>query len=132
MSVIDIVMDLMGQDFINFLRAGPQLARVLRVLRVSRLFKVMKSKQFDGVFRILQTLIFSLPSLLNVMALLGLVYFIYAVLGVFLFKDAPYDSEYNSEWVSFSNFGHAFLILFRCSTGYTTAISSEFSLNFFH
>lgn len=111
-------MDFIGQDFFNFLSSGPQLARVLRVLRVSRLFKLMKSKHFDGVFRILQTLLFSLPSLLNVMALLGLVYFIYAVLGVFLFFDAPYDPLYNNEWVSFANFGQAFLILFRCSTGY--------------
>ena len=62
---------------------GPQIARVFRILRVSRLFKLVKS--FEEMQNLIQTLILSLPSLINVGTLLLLVFFIYAILGVFLF-----------------------------------------------
>lgn len=42
-SIIDILMDSLGQSFISFLRVGPQLARIIRVLRVTRLLKLVKS-----------------------------------------------------------------------------------------
>ena len=43
-SLLDIALELLGSnDNAKFLRAGPQLARVLRVLRVSRLFRLVKS-----------------------------------------------------------------------------------------
>ena len=42
-SIIDILMDSVGQSFISFLRVGPQLARIIRVLRVTRLLKLVKS-----------------------------------------------------------------------------------------
>lgn len=53
---------------------------------------------------------------MNVGALLALVYFIFAVLGVFIFKDIKTGiiiDQYNN----FFNFGSAFISLFRCSTG---------------
>jgi hypothetical protein len=40
-----------------------------------------------GLQKLIETLVFALPSLMNVGALLLLVFFIYSVLGVFLFKD---------------------------------------------
>lgn len=42
-SIIDILMNNLGQSFLSFLRVGPQLARILRVMRVSRLLKLVKS-----------------------------------------------------------------------------------------
>jgi hypothetical protein len=42
-SLLDILMDSLGQSFISFLRVGPQLARIIRVLRVTRLLKLVKS-----------------------------------------------------------------------------------------
>jgi Ion transport protein len=115
-SILDILLDTVGGS-ISFLKSAPQYARVLRVLRVSRLFKLMKSKQFEGVNKIFKTLFFSLPILMNVMVLLLLAYFIFAVLGVFLFKGAPPDQLYNNDVFNFNDFHHAFLTLFRCSTG---------------
>jgi len=41
---------------------------------------------------------------MNVLALLCLIYFIFAVLGVFMFKDAPYDAMVNNDKVNFNNF----------------------------
>lgn len=46
-SIFDILMAIMGAEFISFLRSGPQLARVIRVLRVTRLLKLVKTKQLE-------------------------------------------------------------------------------------
>ena len=59
----------MGTEVIAFLRSGPQLARVLRVLRITRLFKLLKIKQLEGVSKVIRTIIFAFPSLMNVLAL---------------------------------------------------------------
>lgn len=113
-SIVDIIMNILGNTSFTFLRTGPQLARVVRILRVSRLIKLIRN--FPGLQKILQTLLFSLPSLLNVLALLFLVFFIFSVLGVFLFSDVTRGNVI-SDFVNFSNFGNAMLTLFRCSTG---------------
>lgn len=54
--------------------------------------------------------------MLNVSALLFLVYFIFAILGVFLFKDVRAGEVIDKE-NNFQDFHHAFLLLFRSSTG---------------
>lgn len=54
---------------------------------------------------------------MNVLALLSLVFFIFAVLGVFVLKDTPPGLIVDDEYNNFKNFGNALLILFRCSTG---------------
>jgi len=113
-SILDIVMDAMEQSFLSFIRVGPQLARVFRVLRVTRLFKLVKS--FQGLQKIINTLIFSLPSLLNVGALSFLVYFIYSILGCFLFGTIQTGQIIDDE-VHFRNAAAAFVTLFRSSTG---------------
>lgn len=68
----------------------------------------MKSKTFQNFNKIIRTLIFSFPALFNVLLLLLLIYFIFAILGVFLFRDVD---------PNFANFGIAILNLFRFSTG---------------
>lgn len=119
-SIVDFLMDLLGNSFSSALRVGPQIVRVLRVLRVSRLFKLMRAKQLEGINKIIKTLIFSFPSLMNVMLLLFLIYFIFSVLAVFLFTSyakVDYDLNYNNNIANFNNFHSALLTLFRCSTG---------------
>mmetsp|Transcript_24520 Transcript_24520/g.21693 ORF Transcript_24520/g.21693 Transcript_24520/m.21693 type:complete len:87 (-) Transcript_24520:213-473(-) len=61
-------------------------------------------------------MIFSLPSLVNVLALLFLVFFIYSVLGVFLYSGIV-RGDILGDFANFSNFGNAMILLFRCSTG---------------
>jgi hypothetical protein len=90
------------------------LARTLRVLRVTRLIRVMNN--YKGLQTLLQTIIFSLPAILNVFSLLMLVYFIFAILGTFLFKDITKGHSIN-EMNNFSNFWRSFLLLIRMSTG---------------
>lgn len=82
-SLIDISLNLINDVNSKFLRIGPQLAKVLRVLRISRILRLIgKSK---GLQALIQTITFSLPPLMNVFSLLMIVFFIYAILGVFLF-----------------------------------------------
>lgn len=69
------------------LSAGPKLIRVFRVLRVTRLFRLVKS--LHSLKKLIDTAIFSLPALFNVSALMFLLYFIFSVLGVFLFSNLP-------------------------------------------
>jgi len=73
----------------------------------------MKIKQIKSL---IDTLIFSLPSVLNVTSLLLLIFFIYAVLGVFLFHDIR-DGKIIDNYNNFSNFGMAMILLLRISTG---------------
>ena len=113
-SFIDIIFQAVHVNSVAFLRIGPQIARIFRVLRISRLFRLIK--RFSGLRRIISTLIFSLPSLMNVTALLFLVFFIYAILGNFLFKDVIAGSIIDG-YYNFQNFISALIILFRCSTG---------------
>jgi hypothetical protein len=97
------------------LKVAPQLARVLRVLRVSRLFRLLNKAK--GLKALIQTIIFSLPSLFNAFALLMLVFFIFSVLGVFLFRHIISGVMLDPEYMNFTNFHHAMIILFRMSTG---------------
>ena len=62
-------------------------------------------------------MIFAFPALINILMLLVLIYFIYAILGVFLFKGSSTD---------FENFGISFIELFRYSTG------EDWHLSMFH
>lgn len=87
---------------------------MLRILRVSRLFRLVGKAK--GLQTLIQTITFSLPSLLNVLALLMLVFFIFSVLGVFLFGKVR-EGENIDEYMNFWNFGMAMIINLRCSTG---------------
>lgn len=113
-SLFDITMNQLSSTSLKFLRVGPQLARVLRVLRVSRLFRLIN--KYKGLQALLQTIQFSLPSLFNVFSLLMLVYFIFAVLGTFLFRDVK-EGIIISDYSNFANFSQSMLILIRMSTG---------------
>ena len=59
---------------------------------------------------------FCLPSMMNVFSLLFLVFFIYSVLGCYLFAGFP-KGLYVSDWFNFDNFGFAMMFLFKLSTG---------------
>ena len=114
-SFLDITMNNLASTSLKFLRVGPQLARVLRVLRVSRLFRLLN--KYKGLQALLQTITFSLPSLFNVFALLLLVYFIFSVLGVFMFRSITRGKVIDPQYMNFKNFGQALVILIRMSTG---------------
>eukprot|EP01017_Pseudomicrothorax_dubius_P004172 TRINITY_DN10775_c0_g1_i2.p1 TRINITY_DN10775_c0_g1~~TRINITY_DN10775_c0_g1_i2.p1 ORF type:complete len:482 (-),score=116.00 TRINITY_DN10775_c0_g1_i2:37-1422(-) len=113
-SLVDLIMGALGTQLLSFLRAGPQLARVLRVLRVTRLLRLVK--QLKELEKIILALIYSIPPMLNALALTSLVFFIFAVLAVFLFKGVT-TGVMIDEYTNFQSFGVAMITLFRCATG---------------
>jgi hypothetical protein len=56
-------------------------------------------------------------ALMNVFALLLIILFMFAVLGVFLFSELTEGDVIDSSYKNFNNFGTAFLLLFAISTG---------------
>ncbi|KNC50163.1 voltage-dependent T-type calcium channel subunit alpha-1I [Thecamonas trahens ATCC 50062] len=90
----------------------------VRVLRVGRLFRLAKRTQ--TLNRLFKTLLHSLPSLFNIGALVGVVFFVYALLGVSLFgrvrvATAPGEPGFSPR-ASFSRFDYALLTLYRVAT----------------
>ena len=78
---------------------------------------VNKSKHLKVI---LDTLVYILPSLANIGAMIALLIFIYAVLGMQLFAEVKYRPDGIAEmrdYANFRNFGAAMLVLFRCATG---------------
>ncbi|XP_065589103.1 voltage-dependent T-type calcium channel subunit alpha-1H [Cyrtonyx montezumae] len=98
---------------------NPTIIRIMRVLRIARVLKLLKMA--TGMRALLDTVVQALPQVGNLGLLFMLLFFIYAALGVELFGklDCSEDNpcEGLSRHATFTNFGMAFLTLFRVSTG---------------
>jgi hypothetical protein len=78
-SVLGVVMALSGA-------ASGGLVALLLIFRVARVLRICRlAIKFDGIKRLLQTLLFTLPAMANVLGLLVLVLFIFTVLGMSFF-----------------------------------------------
>lgn len=91
----------------------PNLFRVARVFRIGRLLRFYKGAR--GIRRLLFALIISLPALLNIGALLFLITFIYAIIGMSSFGYVKKTGALD-DLVNFETFGSSMLLLFRIST----------------
>jgi len=118
MSVMGDVIELALTSYSMDLASVLLVFRAARTIRIARLFQ-----RFKGVRRLLETLLYTLPSLMNVTTLLGMVMFIYTVLGMSFFGDMPRCPEgpcpyglYNHH-ANFRSFHKGFFTLFRMSTG---------------
>lgn len=115
-SLLEIILNLtVFQGGSNtLLRVGPQLVRVFRILRVSRLLRLVKKlRMIDDLVGMMAL---SIPAIMNVFLLLMLVFIIYGILGVYLFRSTKLGlivDDYNNFWT----FGQAILILIKISTG---------------
>ncbi|GIM03600.1 hypothetical protein Vretimale_8331, partial [Volvox reticuliferus] len=103
---------------LSFLHTG--YVRVLRVFRLQRLLRVTRLvRKSKGVRTLFQALVMSLPAFGNVGALIGLMFFMWAYVGVLLFGRVRRDdlhSAINSA-ANFANFGNALSVLLRVATG---------------
>ncbi|XP_072429349.1 sodium channel protein type 9 subunit alpha-like [Chiloscyllium punctatum] len=92
---------------------SPTILRVFRIVRLARLLRLVRS--LKGIRKLLFTLVISIPALFNIGLLLGLVMFIYSILGMSLFRDLPRESPIN-DMVNFETFGNSMMLLFRLTT----------------
>lgn len=113
-SVADLVIAFLDASLFRVFRTGRVLSRVFRTLRVGRIARL--AKQIDGVRTVLLTLWYSLPSMLNVGALLLLLLSIFALVGVQVFGNVEYGEDLDRH-ANFGTFPVAMLALFRFTTG---------------
>jgi len=120
LSVFDIFFEyVIGNSSDSIIRQGPQIIRIFRIVRVVRLLKLIK--RLESLKKILESLIISLPDILNVALLLFLFYYIYAVLGVFLFKDIK-SGQAIDKYNNFSDFLSSCFTLMGILSGQTWTV----------
>eukprot|EP01052_Picozoa_sp_SAG31_P034581 SAG31_NODE_4062_length_3627_cov_2.972506_2_plen_876_part_00 len=104
-------------DFVVTMGALAELFFTTSLLRAFRIARVMRlARGLPRIMKLLQTLWKSTPALLNVGALLFLLFMIFAVLAVALFGELP-RSDALTEHNNFEKWDTAMLTLFRISTG---------------
>jgi len=108
--------------------------RIFRACRVLRVVRLLRLRQLKGCLRLLNTLVYTLPSLSHVAVLLLLVMFIFTTLGMSFFGTLPtspddvdvpdaaaiyekYPFQMYNEHANFKYFYTGILLLFRMSTG---------------
>jgi len=84
-SIFDIWLEFSNENDYNI---SQEITRGLKVLRVARLLRLIKS--YSGLQKLFLTSVYSLPYLINAFAILFLVYFMFTVLAVFLFRNITY------------------------------------------
>ncbi|XP_050422865.1 LOW QUALITY PROTEIN: sodium channel protein 60E-like [Adelges cooleyi] len=108
-SVLGILMEDIMIDF----PVSPTLLRVVRVFRIGRILRLIKAAK--GIRKLLFALIVSLPALFNIGALLGLITFIYAIIGMSVFGHVKKQKAID-DMVNFETFGRSMQLLFRLMT----------------
>ena len=112
--VVSLLDQFASELLVRILPVPPMLLRVIRIARIMRILRLLK--RYKRLRDLIKTTVLSFPSFLNVGSLLGLVTFIYAVLGVQLFYAVGPGDELNRQR-NFANFGSAALLLVQCLTG---------------
>ena len=88
------------------------LIQACRALRLVRLVRSVKSLRV-----LFNTMVSSIPSIANIGALLGLIFFIYAIVGRQLYSFLPDTDGGVGHTANFRSFRNAILLLLRFSTG---------------
>ena len=116
-NVLDLLIVLISGITIG-MQVDGLTANILRVVRVlMKLMRVIRTAPWAAdLRRILFAIVPALPSLCNIGVLLGLLYFVYAALGMSFFYNVRYQESIN-ELANFRSIGSAFMTLFRATTG---------------
>lgn len=96
---------------------GAQIASGLAIVRLIRTVRLVKTQPFRLLRRIIDTLMFGLLSIANVLLLLMLEYTLFSLIGCFIFRNVQVDQEYQNSVYGFQNFHRAMMMLIKCSTG---------------
>lgn len=93
--------------------------KIMMLARVLRMFRLLRHSK--GIQMLLSTLVISLPAIINVGALLFLLFFVFAYMGVQLFGQVVWQEDLN-EHANFTSFPRALMLLFRVATGDNWAV----------
>eukprot|EP00937_MAST-01D_sp_MAST-1D-sp2_P005061 g5061.t1 len=93
---------------------------ILRLARLGRMFRLIRAHQ--GLYRLMKTLFYSMPALLNVGTVLLLIIFVFACLGMNLFGGICYaNGEFTCSHITrdanFDTMADSITLLFRAMTG---------------
>jgi hypothetical protein len=113
-SLLDLLMMSLEGAEMEFLRVGPQIARIMRVMRVSRVLRLAGKQK--GLLSLIQTISFSIGPLSNVLGLILIIFFMFSILGCFFFGDIN-EGEVIDDVRNFQDWYNSFLLLFSISTG---------------
>ena len=91
----------------------PNLLRVVRLFRVGRLLRFFEKAK--GIQQLMSSLVISLPALFNVGAILFLIMFIYAIIGMSFFAHVKKTGALN-DVVNFETFLNSMVLIFRLMT----------------
>ena len=91
----------------------PNLLRVVRVFRIGRLLRFFHKA--EGIKRLVFSLAISLTALFNIGAILFLIMFIYALIGMSFFANVKKTGALN-DIVNFETFLNSMLLVFRLMT----------------
>eukprot|EP00580_Thalassiosira_gravida_P014264 CAMPEP_0201685176 /NCGR_PEP_ID=MMETSP0494-20130426/53021_1 /ASSEMBLY_ACC=CAM_ASM_000839 /TAXON_ID=420259 /ORGANISM="Thalassiosira gravida, Strain GMp14c1" /LENGTH=688 /DNA_ID=CAMNT_0048169005 /DNA_START=668 /DNA_END=2734 /DNA_ORIENTATION=- len=99
---------------INDQRLAGSISSLISLIRMGRLIRLIRLvKQLRAPFN---TMVSVLPGMVNIISLLLLLFFVYAVCGVQLYGTIALQGELN-EQANFRSVGNAMLLLLRFSTG---------------
>eukprot|EP01012_Entosiphon_sulcatum_P053801 TRINITY_DN740_c0_g1_i1.p1 TRINITY_DN740_c0_g1~~TRINITY_DN740_c0_g1_i1.p1 ORF type:complete len:2364 (+),score=263.90 TRINITY_DN740_c0_g1_i1:1645-8736(+) len=111
-SILGIILTAVGSG--SSLPVNTTVLRILRIFRILRILRLLRSSK--SIIVLLETLWFSLPALFNIGAVLVLLFFMYAVLGVQFFGSVVLQ-DYLTDDANFGSFYRAMMVLFRMTTG---------------
>ncbi|XP_065093737.1 sodium channel protein 60E isoform X3 [Ochlerotatus camptorhynchus] len=111
--VLASIFGILMEDIMIDLPISPTLLRVVRVFRIGRILRLIKAAK--GIRKLLFALVVSLPALFNIGALLALITFIYAIIGMSLFGHVKQQGALD-DIVNFETFGRSMQLLFRLMT----------------
>lgn len=90
-----------------------RIMKGMRVIRVFRLMKLIQKK--TGIEKLLYTLKISFPMVMNIIYLLLLIYFIFALLGCRFFGRLE-KGEILDDFINFKNFSYSLMTIFKVAT----------------
>ncbi|GMH60361.1 hypothetical protein TrRE_jg11189 [Triparma retinervis] len=90
------------------------ITTVIRTFRIGRIFRLVNGA--ESLNQLFNTLLLTIPGLVNIGMLLMLLYFIFSVMAVQLFATVGFNNNYNED-ANFRDFWTAFMTLLRFSTG---------------
>lgn len=88
---------------------------IARTLRIGRIFRLVK--RIPAIQIILQTLLEAIPAISALGLLLGLLFFLYSIIGISQFAFVMISDQLDDNHVNFTSFNNAMLVLMRDSTG---------------